>query len=177
MAIARNIELKARLQNLEVARKIAQSFATSHLGIQYQTDTYFHCFHGRLKLREIVGQTAQLIWYERPDISDAKGSNYQWIDIPDIIPLKQALAAALGIRVVVAKCRDIFLFNNVRIHLDEVQNLGLFIEFEAVLTGKIDDQAGQSQIAGLMKSFDIASDDVVAGSYADLLHEGSSFGS
>ena len=54
MEAACNIELKARLRNLPAARQIAQRLATNYLGVQQQTDTYFHCTQARLKLREIV---------------------------------------------------------------------------------------------------------------------------
>ena len=49
--------------------------------------------------------------------------------------LKAALTAALGVRRVVDKRREIFLADNVRIHLDDVAGLGTFLEFEAVLDG------------------------------------------
>ena len=62
-----NIELKARLNDLDAARAVAAAIATAQLPTQHQVDTYFHCCHGRLKLREIGGQPAQVVWYERPD--------------------------------------------------------------------------------------------------------------
>jgi predicted adenylyl cyclase CyaB len=169
MSLARNIELKARLRDLAAAREVARRLATASLGIQQQTDTYFHCYHGRLKLREIGGQNAQLVCYERPDTPDAKGSDYRLIDVPDPAALKQALSSALGVRVVVAKRREIYLVNNVRIHLDEVAELGEFIEFEAVLSAGRDDASGHRQLAELQAAFGIQPDDLLAGSYADLL--------
>jgi adenylate cyclase, class 2 len=167
--LARNIELKARLHDLAPAREVAQQLATASLGVQHQTDTYFHCRRGRLKLREITGQTAQLVSYERPDRVDAKGSDYQLVDVPDPAALKQALSAALGVRVVVAKRREIYLVNNVRIHLDEVAGLGEFLEFEAVLSPGRDDASGHQQLAKLQAAFRIQPDDLLAVSYADLL--------
>ena len=47
--------------------------------------------------------------------------------------LAEALDAALGTVVVVSKRRRLFLWEGVRIHLDEVDGLGSFVEFEAVL--------------------------------------------
>jgi hypothetical protein len=46
--LMRNIELKARLVDLDTARKVAAVIATKRLGPQHQIDTYFHCPHGRL---------------------------------------------------------------------------------------------------------------------------------
>ena len=62
----RNIELKARLASLATATAVAQEFATQRLGIQRQIDTYFGCRQGRLKLRQIDDQPAQLIAYAPP---------------------------------------------------------------------------------------------------------------
>jgi adenylate cyclase, class 2 len=52
--------------------------------------------------------------------------------VDQVAELRAALSSALGIKVVVAKKRSLFLWNEVRIHLDEVKGLGNFIEFEAV---------------------------------------------
>lgn len=169
MGLARNIELKTRLSDLAAARETARQLATNYVGFQHQTDTYFNCRRGRLKLREIEGQVAQLVAYERPDLVDAKGSDYRLIEVPDANALKAALTATLGVLVVVAKRREIFLIDNVRVHLDEVEGLGVFLEFEAVLSANIDDAAGQHQVAELQQKFKIAPADRIAASYSDLL--------
>jgi adenylate cyclase class IV len=185
MEPACNIELKARLANLAAARQIAQRLATDYLGIQEQTDTYFHCPQGRLKLREIVDfgdpQSAthaaapqaqrvstQLISYDRADQTDAKESFYQLVDISDPARVRQ-LKLQMGIRAVVVKRREIFLHHNVRIHLDEVSGLGTFLEFEAVLGGKIDEPAGRDQVAQLQKEFGIERAELLSSSYVDML--------
>ena len=45
----------------------------------------------------------------------------------------ESLEAALGVTCVVEKERRLFLFENVRIHLDDVAHLGCFVELESVL--------------------------------------------
>ncbi|HZZ71571.1 MAG TPA: class IV adenylate cyclase [Pirellulales bacterium] len=167
--MARNIELKARLRDLSAARQIAKTLASEPSTLEVQRDTYFFVPHGRLKLREIAGQTAQLVWYRRADTTDAKASDYQLVPIGPAEELGAALAAALGRRVVVDKRREIFLYHNVRIHLDEVADLGSFLEFEAVLGPAVDDAEGHAQLALLARQFQIASEDHLAHSYADLL--------
>lgn len=166
---ARNIELKARLHDLYGARARARAVATDYVGVQQQTDTYFQCSSGRLKLREIVGRTAQLVWYQRPNQGPVRASDYLLVDVPQPEQLKQALTSALEIQVVVAKQREVFLHHNVRIHLDEVEGLGTFLEFEAVLEEGVDDAAGHAQVARLRLEFEIADADCIADSYADLL--------
>jgi adenylate cyclase, class 2 len=181
MKPAKNIELKARLPGLTAARQIAVRLATANLGIEEQTDTYFYCPSGRMKLREITrfshdkpdeptpsGRIAQLIWYDRPDQTDCKESTYQIVELTDPARIKQ-LKAEMGIRGIVAKRREIFLYENVRVHLDDVAGLGTFIEFEAVLGDGVDAAAGQSQVAALQKAFGIAAGDLLPRSYAEMV--------
>ena len=168
----RNIELKARLHDLAAARRTAVKIATKQLGTQHQIDTFFRCHEGRLKLRQIDGLRAELIWYQRDDQEEAKASDYVLVPTAQPETLKTALDAALGIRTVVEKKREIFLYYNVRIHLDEVVGLGTFLEFEAVLGSDIDDRMGQEQVAELSATFAIEDDDLLAVSYADMLESG-----
>ncbi len=165
----RNIELKARVASLDTAREIAQRIATQDVGALRQIDTYFHVPRGRLKLREIVGQGAELIAYHRSDAAHARGSDYHLVPIADPPLLKQALSATLGVRIVVDKIRHVLLYDNVRVHLDSVQGVGEFLEFESVLGGEIDDAAGRAQLDWLSREFRIASADIVPQSYSDLL--------
>ena len=165
----RNIELKARLAALEPAREVAQRLATERLPDQHQVDTYFACPNGRLKLREIDDQQAQLIWYDRPDQKDAKSCSYLLVSVDDSTALNEALTRAMGIRVVVEKHREIYLYHNVRIHLDQVDRLGVFLEFEAVLGPDADEADGHAKIAWLSDRLRLSDGDMLEGSYADLL--------
>jgi adenylate cyclase, class 2 len=164
----RNVELKARIDAGERVRSIAAQLATARLADQHQIDTYFVCLHGRLKLREINAQRAELIWYERPDQTEPKPCRYCRIPVADAAAVKHALQAALGVRVVVEKHREIYLFHNVRIHLDQVTGLGHFLEFEAVLGTKVTEDEGRRQVEQLQARFGIATADLLTGSYADL---------
>lgn len=166
---ARNIELKARLSDLVAAEKIARALATKPREEQHQTDTYFGAQHGRLKLREIVGREAQLVWYSRADTATAKSSDYRLVPVGDSSTLKQALAAALGVVQIVEKRRLIYFYENVRIHLDEVVGLGSFLEFEAVLGPNVDDAAGRAQVDFLQSAFQLEPADLIERSYSDLL--------
>jgi adenylate cyclase class 2 len=165
----RNIELKARLTSLEAARAVAERLATDYVATEHQVDTYFHCRDGRLKLREINGQHAQLIWYHRPDQQEPRPSDYSLVEIHQADLLKTMLSSAVGVRKVVDKMREIFLFENVRIHLDRVSNLGCFLEFEAVLDKENVAQDGESKVNWLMEQFEISPDQILAGSYCDMI--------
>lgn len=166
---ARNIELKARLVDPQVAAAIARSLVTDPPERQHQIDTYFAAEQGRLKLREIDGRGAQLVWYARADQAAAKSSDYRLVSVSEPAALKQALAAALGIIQVVEKVRQVFFYENVRIHLDEVEGLGSFLEFEAVLGPGVDDAAGRAQVEFLQTAFQLCLGDLIEKSYSDLL--------
>jgi adenylate cyclase, class 2 len=170
----RNIELKARLRDLPAARRTAAELATEPTWVEHQIDTYFHCSSGRLKLREIDGEGARLVAYFRPDDAGPKGSDYVLVPILDPEGLKRALTATLGVRAVVDKRREIYLADNVRIHLDEVTGLGAFLEFEALLgpTGQgsdLNDDTGHAQLAELRRRFDLRDDDLLTGSYGEMI--------
>ncbi len=165
----RNVEIKARLQDIDSARTIAARIATEPLKILHQVDTYFFCSHGRLKLRETDGELAQLVWYDRGDIEAAKTSTYQLVDVANPEALKVALSAAHGVRCVVDKRRELYLWKNVRIHLDSVVGLGNFLEFEAVLARCDSEEQGTAEVEYLMAQFAIETHDLLAGSYSELL--------
>src|SRR5204862_259632 len=134
-----------------------------------QIDTYFHVPHGRLKLREIEGKGAELIWYDRPNAVAFRGSDYYLIPTADPQAMRQALGAALGVRGEVRKKRTLLIWHNVRIHLDHVENLGSFIEFEAVISDDADEAVSHDRLATLSVALGIVPADRVAVSYSDLL--------
>ncbi|HEY2146725.1 MAG TPA: hypothetical protein VGH32_02230, partial [Pirellulales bacterium] len=55
------------------------------------------------------------------------------------------------------------------IHLDEVEGIGRFLEFEAVLADGLDDAAGERQVAESRREFGLVEADLLAGSYSDML--------
>lgn len=163
----RNIELKARLVDAVGAADLCQRLGAQYRGDIHQTDTYFNVPSGRLKLRENVPGNTELIYYRRADQTASKGSDYEIA--PGSPPLRDLLAGALGVGAVVRKLRRLWLWHNVRIHIDTVDRLGDFIEFEAVLDEPYDDQDGHAKIAQLRAAFDIDDTHLIAHSYLDLL--------
>jgi predicted adenylyl cyclase CyaB len=122
-----------------------------------------------LKLREEPDSVAHLIAYERQNLAGQKESRYRLIEVPDPTELKEALAAVLGVKVVVSKSRRLFILGEVRIHLDDVADLGDFIEFEGVAAGNGDPNAFVELLGDLRRSFGIRDEDLLRESYSDLL--------
>lgn len=162
-----NIELKARVHDWQACEAVARRWATAGPEVQQQVDTYFIAQQGRLKLREINGLCGELIWYLRPDHEASRESRYERIPVGDYQVLKSCLAQALGVRAVVTKRRTIYWWNNVRIHLDQVEGRGEFLEFEAVLGDTVTAAEGYDQVAKLRREFGIVASDLIVGSYGD----------
>jgi len=166
----RNIELKTRCRDLAAALAIVRTMSPIvDAGVQHQIDTYFHVPNGRLKLREIVGVRSELIWYDRSNEATTRKSDYRLTPISHPDELKASLAAALGTRGEVKKRRHVLLWHNVRIHLDEVESLGSFVEFEAVITAGEDEQTGHERLKYLCEILKIFPADYLDSSYADLM--------
>ena len=139
------------------------------LGIVHQVDTYFRVAQGRLKLREVFSGQDQLIYYRRSDERGPKASDYEVIPVAEAEKLRRALADALGVKARVCKRREILLLENVRIHLDEVEGLGSFIELEVVVGEGETEAECVERAEGLLQAFGVRASDLVAGSYADLV--------
>jgi predicted adenylyl cyclase CyaB len=166
----RNLELKAIDRDPGKSREICEELGAEAKGVLLQEDTYFEVPRGRLKLRREAGAPARLIAYERPDDSGQKESRYRLVEVEDDLGLEAALAGTLGIKAVIRKERRLFLHEGVRIHLDRVDDLGSFIEFEGVATAENPDLARfEAVLADLRRRLGIQDVDLIAGSYCDLV--------
>lgn len=154
--------------------EVCRGLGAEDKGTLIQRDTYFDVPRGLLKLREEPDVAAHLIAYERPDFPGAKESRYRLIEIRESAELREALAAALGITVVVTKARRLFAVEEVRIHLDRVDGLGDFIEFEGVAADGEDPAAFTGLLANLRQSFGIRDGDLLRRSYSDLVRSAAS---
>jgi len=165
----RNVEIKARATAPARQRALAAALADSGPATLEQEDTFFHCPTGRLKVRAFPDGAGELIHYRRPDAAGPKASEYAVVPTPDAAALTRALAAALGVRGVVRKTRTVYLVGQTRIHLDQVDGLGPFIELEVVLGPDDPAERGAAVAADLMKALEIGRADLVEGAYIDLL--------
>jgi predicted adenylyl cyclase CyaB len=164
-----NVELKARYPDTERAHRISESLGAVPCGTERQTDTYFSLGSYRMKLRESSNGNHWLIWYSRPDRPGSRVSSYRLRSIPDPEAKCRILSQAMGVKAVVTKERSLYMLGPVRIHIDRVEGLGEFLEFEAVLGDEVDRREGHRRVAALKLAFGIADEDLVSGSYSDLL--------
>lgn len=169
--MSRNVEIKARVDDLGAVERRARAVATEGPTVIHQDDTFFEGARGRLKLREFADGSGQLIHYERPDASGPKVSDYILSPTASPATLREALARAYGIAGRVKKLRRLYLAGRTRIHLDEVEGLGRFVELEVVLRQDEPAEAGRAEAVELMRALGIPDSALVEGAYMDLLRE------
>jgi adenylate cyclase class IV len=167
--MARNIEIKVRLRDPPAARAIALRLGAHAHGVERQTDRYYALDAGRrVKLRTIEGGRAELIEYSRPEVAGVRASDYTVTPVRDeqagvcLVPSGRPL-------VIVRKRREIMLWDNVRLHFDDVDGLGTFLELEAVVDERHDDATCRQQVATLMDALGFGQEDLIRSSYAELL--------
>jgi predicted adenylyl cyclase CyaB len=170
--MATNIEIKARVDDFENLKTRAESLSDQPLKIIPQEDTFFNIEKGRLKLRVQAPGQGCLIFYERSDQEGPKRSDYHLAETHDPEGLKTTLALALGIRGVVRKTRYLYMVGQTRIHLDEVEGLGHFMELEVVMRKGQSDAEGQAIAEDLMRRLRVREDALIEGAYMDLLESG-----
>jgi adenylate cyclase class IV len=186
-----NFEFKARVRDFAAVHEVLGKRRAHFAGILEQIDTYFHAPRGRLKLREIrrhspaehkVGVEFQLIFYQRADKAAIRRSDYSIVPLDHADDLRELLATALGIHLVIRKSRELFLLGykggaadengiHIRIHLDRVEELGEFVEVEALAGGDISAVQAAQEAQALLEEFGIPQGDLMTGAYADLLAE------
>ena len=164
-----NIEIKARCTDPSLVKNYLTKHNADFKGLDEQTDTYFNVPTGRLKLREGNIEN-NLIFYERNDQPGPKSSHFHLVKIEDAKGLKEVLEKSCGVKMIVRKRREIYYVDNVKFHIDEVPELGSFIEIEAgdILATKTKEELSE-QCNFYLKEFGIKEEDLIAGSYSDML--------
>ena len=167
----RNVEIKARVHNFEALKQKAEALSDTPVEIIEQLDTFYMTPRGRLKLRVLAPDRCELIQYSRADDSVAKTSTYEIVRSDDPAAFSRILESALPIRGVVTKTRYLYLIGPTRIHLDEVEGLGTFMELEVVLSKGQTTEYGAAIADELMAKLGIRDEDLISGAYIDLLEQ------
>ncbi len=165
----KNFEFKAMVQELKSYEHRLLTLNPKYIGVDHQIDTYFNSKIGRLKLREGNIENS-LINYERENIKGSKKSKIILYRHEPNTALKEILTKQLGVKVVVDKVRKIYFIDNVKFHFDNVKNLGLFIEVEAIdEKGYFTVEELKEQCDSYLRFFGLNDSDLIGNSYSDLI--------
>ncbi|XP_033991667.1 uncharacterized protein LOC117487123 isoform X3 [Trematomus bernacchii] len=167
-----NVEIKAKVSDPTRFAARAAELSQSEGTIIKQHDTFFNCTQGRLKLRDFMDESGQLIFYERPDTDGPKLSRYSISPTSDPPSLRTVLSDALGVKGEVRKERRLFLVGQTRVHLDAVEGLGNYMELEVVMRPEQTVEDGQKVAEDLMEKLGVSKQSLVTGAYMDLLLNG-----
>jgi len=175
--VPQNIEIKVACTpgQLAVIQQRLNERRLSSINYLCQIDTYFRVAHGRLKLREIDAageRCAELIQYHRPDDAGVRTSTYRRIPVAldQVASLNAALCDALAELMIVRKQRTVAIWHSTRIHLDEVDGLGWYVELETVLGNEPgSDAIGRAEFDEVVDWLGLAGLEAIPGSYSDLL--------
>ena len=165
----RNVEIKARVHDLAALSRAVAAIADGAPTLLLQDDTFFDSPRGRLKLRVFADGSAELISYQRGDVGRPRESRFAKAPVSDPAALAAVLDDALGTAGTVRKRRLLYRRGRTRIHLDEVEGLGSFLELEVELADGQAAADGERVARELMTRLGIAEEDLVASAYVDLL--------
>lgn len=183
--LARNLELKVGCADSDLAdirtRLAAVDPVPPEPERMRQVDSYYAVPRGRLKLRQIERLdadaagvldhgAAELIGYDRPEVHGSRWSAYRVAAIEPSAAgaLHDALALTHDVLVRVVKRRDVVHLGPTRIHLDQVEDLGTFVELETVIDTQDDRDAAREHEA-VISLLQLDRFTTIAGSYSDLL--------
>ncbi len=165
-----NVEIKAELRDLEAARACCRSLGAKRVSIFEQIDTYFKLPDGRLKRRESQDEPTEWIFYHRKDRIRATLSTFTILSNNEA--RDRWSVDGLDPWLVVRKKRELWMIENVRIHLDEVDELGIFLELEALVDKFFPVKECQIKIAHLQEQFQPVLGELISVGYSDLLGAG-----
>ncbi|HYU47048.1 MAG TPA: class IV adenylate cyclase [Terriglobales bacterium] len=164
-----NIEIKASLTDRAAALATAARLSDSGPEIIHQEDVFFRCEGARLKLRIFAPAFGEVIRYQRENVPDARCSRYSIARTSDPDVLLHILTNTLGRLGTVKKTRTLYLVGQTRIHIDQVEGLGDFLELEVVLQPGQSESNGKEIATGFLREFGIGQQEFVGEAYIDLL--------
>jgi len=160
-----NLELKIRVTSHQSLKKILKQIGAENKGMLKQKDVYYSIPNGLLKLR-IENGNESLIFYNRNENDKNRWSNFELLKFVNSNGEK-FFSKLFDVEVIVKKKRELFYYDDTRIHLDKVNNLGKFLELETlVINGKVDAKKRFEKIISLLK---LDESKQIRKSYRDLL--------
>jgi len=134
--MAKNLEIKLKMDSFEKILMRLKNMGASDEGTLNQKDIYYQIENGLLKLRVQDGENV-LIKYNRDESGNDRWSDYDILKLSGE-DVERYMKGIFNIETIVEKERKLYLYKDTRIHLDTVNDLGLFLELETVVTSSLD---------------------------------------
>ncbi len=163
----RNLEAKFPLADRAATLDRAQAIGFEYVATLVQHDTFFRVANGKLKLREQLGD-AWLIHYHRHRENGLEISDYEMVAVSEPLKLRTMLSASLGVVGELDKRRSLFRRTNIRLHLDEVANHGVFGELEAVMDSGSDPATCRAELSAILVALQISPEQLIETSYFEM---------
>lgn len=162
-----NVDFKCELRDPGLARLALKRFNSILAATVSHRDTFFRVPDGRLMRREAEGEPVEYVLYHRVDRPIPTISRFTILS-EDEARLRLG-AADPPVWVEVWKQREIWLLQNARVHLDQVEGLGWFMEIDVLVTR--DQHVGRCHelIRRIREALAPALGGLIATSYADMV--------
>lgn len=132
-----NLELKIKLDSRNEIEELLTGINADYVKMLNQKDVYYKTGNGLLKLRIENGEQS-IIKYLRDESGSDRFSKYEVLRFSDG-DAEKFFKSIFEIETVVEKKRFLYMYDNTRIHLDEVAKLGNFLELETLVLNSKDD--------------------------------------
>lgn len=160
------LDFKAELRDPDLARIIARQQRACFIIALKQHDQHYKLPEGKLLRRTSPGEPIEWIHFIREKRARPTMSHFQIYDERKAL---EKWGTLMKPWVCVEKSREIIMIDQTTIRLDQVKELGWFMELSVLVTPKHNLARCYDTIASLRRAFAMALGEAVAGSYADLL--------
>lgn len=132
--MTKNLEIKVELKNLDEVAHDIETMGLREVGSLYQIDKYYLVGKKKLKLRNVNNNELHLIYYSRPDVERSRVSHYYIFRFRAQSQrlIEKTLGLFFTLKTIIVKKRILYLYRHTRIHLDDVENIGKFLELETI---------------------------------------------
>jgi adenylate cyclase class IV len=162
-----SLDFKAELRDPQIARIVCRHLNALEVVTTRSVERYFRVANGRLKQRVAQDDPNEWIFYHRADRTRPKLTHFTIYS--EAQARERFGAQPLPVWVEFNRTREIWLVDWVRINIDIIENLGLFIEFEALVSKKRNIAVCHARFEQLRRHFEHALGEPLSQSYADLV--------
>ena len=161
----RNLELKVPCHSFDKIIKILEQIKADYIGELIQKDVYYKINSGLLKLRIENGEQS-LIKYIRDETGKDRWSDFHVIKFSDV-DAEGFFREIFSIETIVEKNRLVYIYDNTRIHLDKVKDLGEFLELETLVIDGLED--AKKRFKDVINKLDLNLNNQIKNSYKILI--------